>query len=72
MSGVNALGALTPVCLPTVAPQATVTVTLPPAPVHHGKPPKPHGPPKPPGHDHHHDHHGHDHHGPGGDGGGDQ
>lgn len=53
MSGVNALGALAPVCLPTVAPQATTTVSPPPAPLTpaHRKPK-----PKPRHHEHEHGH----------------
>lgn len=53
VSGVNALGALTPVCLPTVTQQPTTTVSFPPPRV----PRKPRGH----GHEHGHDHgHGHD------------
>lgn len=46
MSGVNALGELAPVCLPTVTQQPTTTVSFPP-------PPAPH---KPHGHGHAHGH----------------
>ena len=54
MSGVNALAADSPPCVPAVPVQRTTTVTPPPAPYHPRPHPHPH--PKPPKHEHGHGH----------------
>ena len=64
ISGVNALAAQTPVCLPAVPATTTTPVSTPapaprPAPHPHPEPRPPHH--EPPHHEHHHGHGGHDH-----------
>ncbi|HEV2591837.1 MAG TPA: hypothetical protein VGU02_08080 [Gaiellaceae bacterium] len=61
MSGVNALAADSPPCIPAVPVTTVVSTTTPPP------APRPSHHPKPPRHGHEHDHHGHGKHGGHGD-----